>query len=297
MAQSKERTVQLASDYVPPSGGDQVWIRRFNAPTTQIRICPATGVNARGEKVYGTEAWPTAREHYEAAAGAWACEESLGGTQADCDGCKDESERVQRRQRMYYINAVDENGEYRVYKLGANLYKTFKAREQRLRSQRPENLQPLSDRDYLINRMGTGLDTTYDPESGDKYEFDFDESKYHDIKAVLVERAAEAHAIYTGEEAPLAAKPKADQNGDHDDEDDKPARPARKRASMPDSPTKAAEPDEDTVVFKDHDDIDEATTSEIKSWLKARKADFVEGAPRARLVKTAKEFFDQNPPY
>jgi hypothetical protein len=40
----------LASDYVPDeSGQDTVWIRGFRDGSTQIRIAPAEGHNAKGE--------------------------------------------------------------------------------------------------------------------------------------------------------------------------------------------------------------------------------------------------------
>jgi hypothetical protein len=318
----RERRVQLASDYVPTEG-DDVWIRRFKDPSTQIRICPAEGVNEKGEKVYGTDAWPTAREHYDDAAGSFPCDESLGGSMAECDGCQDENERVNKRNRTYYINALDEGGEYRVFKMGSTLYKTFKNREARMRSVDPSNHQPLSDRDYLINRMGKGLQTNYDPEAAEKYEIEFDPERYYDIEAILVARAEQAHAIYSGEEQAVGeTKARLDEEDVAPEVDTTPpprtrigtARkaaaepapaPAKKTAAKRAAPktAPAPEPEDDAGSqngvpdFSTADDIDDAETTEIRAWLESNTVEFPARAPRRLLVSMAKEFLAANPPF
>lgn len=302
-----KRKVAAASDYVPGASDGETWIRRFKDATTQIRICPAERVNETGKTVFGTDAWPTAREHYDDAMSSFPCDASIGGSEEDCPGCQSDDSKVNQRRRQYYINAVDEQGEYRVFKMGANLFKTFKAREQRMLGNDPANVQPLSDRDYLINRMGKGLDTTYDPEAGDKYEFDFDATKYYDIDEILFDRYDAALAIANGEE-PAVGKSKAAE----DDSASEPApRPAAKKAAPAKKAAAKPEPepvqdtvqdtapagDEDYIDFLTTSDIEDAGTEDIKAYLSAKEVEFPARAPRSRLVTFAKEYLEANPPY
>lgn len=304
----KDRKIAAASDYVPGSSDGETWIRRFKDPTTQIRICPAERVNETGKTVYGSDAWPTTREHYEDAMGSFPCDASIGGSEEDCPGCQSSDTKVQQRRRQYYINAIDDQGEYRVFKMGAKLFKTFQAREQRMLGTDPDNKQPLSDRDYLINRMGKGLDTTYDPESGEKYSIDFDLDKLYDIDEILFDRYDNAVAIANGEE-PGVGQDKPAAKADDDADEPAVARPAAKKAAAPAKKAAAkpeAEPepkkdeptgDDDYVDFLTDSDIDDAETADIKAYLEAKGVEFPARAPRSRLAGFAKEYLLNNPPY
>ena len=221
-------------------------------------------------KVFGTDAWPTEREHYEPVIGSFPCAERFG---VECVGCTDPAEAVQQRGRKYYINGINEKGQLQVYKLGVNLFKTFKAREQRALSIDSSNKQPLSDRDYIINKMGKGLDTTYDPEPGEKYKVEWPDD-LHDIKQILSERYEAALAAYTGET-----------RGD----DEPPATKAE-----PKSKAKAKEEplDSDWNSWGPNpsdEQVDSAETEDIKAWLTSEKVEYPARTPRVRLVAMAKE--------
>ncbi len=83
----------LASDYVPDEAGqDTVWIRGFRDGSTQIRIAPAEGTNAKGEHVFGPEAWPSEREHYDRGARlSYPCPREHGAD--SCPGCSSDVEQ------------------------------------------------------------------------------------------------------------------------------------------------------------------------------------------------------------
>ena len=95
-----------------------------------------------------------------------------------------------------------------MYKIGAKLYRLLQGREQRLNAIAAEAGVPkpyLTDRDYMIIRMGQKLDTVYDAEPGDKYEIPMpDPAELHDIPAILTakyEEVAEAYGSESGVDA------------------------------------------------------------------------------------------------
>ena len=292
---TKRRTFgSTASDYVPNENDGEIWIRRFKDPSTQIRLCPATRVNREGKKVYGTEAWWSAREHYDDGVGAFPCTED-----DDCVGCKDPSERVNKRTRTYYVNALDARGELRVYKMGSTLFKTFQGREARMLSNDPDNLQPLSDRDYIINRMGKGLNTTYDPESGERYPVDFPD-EVHDIEAIIAERYEQAERAYAGEEpAPTRTENATDTPRRRSEVQDDPPKRSGLRSTKPaaeaeESDNEPAEPD----VLPENptpEQIENAETAQIKQWLGRYEVEYARNAPRVRLVDLAKKLAEKAP--
>jgi len=284
---------QAASDYTPASNSDEVWIRGFKDPSTQIRIAPAEMVNDRGRTVYGTDAWPTEREHYADGIGAFPCAERFG---IECVGCTDEDEKVRDRTRKYYVNALDDRGQLRVYKLGSGLYKTFKAREARAVALDPSNRQPLSDRDYIINRMGKGLETTYDPEPGDKYSIDFPE-KLHDIQQILTDRYEQAVAAYRGDE-PAAKKEEEPKDrtprGSRIEPDEVPnEEPKASRSTVRKAPVQQ---DQGWGTNPSDEDIESADTGVIKAWLDDQAVEYPSRAPRSRLIAMAKTKAAE-PPY
>ena len=292
----KRRFGTAAADYVPSENDGEIWIRRFKDPSTQIRICPAADVSESGDKLFGTAAWPTAREHYDDGAGSFPCTED-----DTCVGCNDTSERVQKRTRTYYINALDSKGVLRVFKLGSVLYKTFQGREQRMLAQDPTNLQPLSDRDYIINRMGKKLETTYDPEAGDKYPVDFPE-EMHDIYQILEDRYDSAAAVYNGDEPVVRKRAEAEPEADEPEEKPaakKTAAPAKKAAAKRAEPEPESEPDEPAAEIPktpSEEWFDDADTAEIKGYLDRENVEYPARAPRSRLVRMAKEKAAE-PPY
>lgn len=295
---------QTASDYEETRGSDDdVWIRTFKEASTRLRIIPMVGENRRGVEVTGTAAWPTEREHYaEMPIGSFPCDESKS-----CPGCTDVIEKVQRRDRKYYFHALDEKGAIRVFKMGPKLYRVFQNREQRLGT--------LSDRDYIVNKMGSGLDTTYDVEAGEKYEVPFDGLELPDIPEILAKRYSDAVAYYAGETpagAPdvetgteaKAEEPKAESSGritpggsteritpggsteepkGDEAKAPKPEAEVKEKAETP--PAQVPEWGENPTA----DDLSGAETGEIKAWLESRKVEFPARAPRIRLLKIARE--------
>ena len=289
--QRRRRFGSTAAEYVPSEAEGEIWIRRFRDPSTQIRICPTSRVVETGEKagqtVHGTEAWWSAREHFDDGIGAFPCTED-----SDCVGCSDPSPKVQKRTRTYYVNALDSRGELRIYKLGSNLFKLFQGREQRMLAQDPDNLQPLSDRDYIINRMGKGLNTTYDPEAGEKYEVDFPEERF-DAEEILAERYDAAEAAYNGEEPPPRAKEAA---AEDEDVQDTPTRIQTARTTPKAEPAARAEQNGGLPKQPTDEQIEDAETPAIKKWLDDRNVEYPSRAPRVRLVNMAKEEAAK-PPY
>lgn len=304
---------QPAADYEETRGAaetDEVWIRNFKNPNTRIRICPARGVNKHGKEIEGTDAWPHEWEHYEPSVGSFPCDES-----PTCPGCTDPDEKVRKRSGKYYFNALDEKGYVRVYKIGVKFYRVMQNREQRLGT--------LSDRDYFVNKFGTGLDTTYELESGEKYDVDFEQVPLHDIQAIITARYNAAVAAYNGEDAGAAA---ADDT------------PREERIGVPETPTRIvpasasteritpakAEPQDDAPQSSpswsetgsqaaEHketppsqlpdwgpnpteEQINNAETGVIKLWLDSMEVEYPSRAPRQRLIKAAVDK-SAEPPY
>lgn len=265
---------QAASDYTPSENSDEVWIRTFKDPATQIRICPAVRENDKGVTVYGAEAWVMEREHYAEGIGSFPCAARFG---VSCVGCDDANEDVSQRRRQYYINALDEKGDLRVYKFGVKLYKIFLGRQQRFLSNDPDNKQALSDRDYVIIRSGKGRDDTiYDPEPADKYEVEFP-SPLHDISQIITDRYEAALIAYTG-------------SGSEEAKPAKPAKTAEPKTRHIGS-VKAEDVGEWTAWGESPSDkeIDNAETADIKLWLDSRKVEYPARAARVRLVEIAKK--------
>ena len=195
----------LAADYVPEEGG--TWIRSMKPGSNQMRLLPAVGKNAEGVTVYGPDAWATEREHYEPEIGSYACINDHGSK--DCIGCKSTQERVRKRKRNYYVQAIDKDGELRIFKFGVTVFKVFQQRHQRAISLKPDNLQPLSSRDYFVHKSGSGLKTEYDVDSGDPYEAEWPQERL-DIPAALQEAYQEAMARYRGDKPRMDALPDQD---------------------------------------------------------------------------------------
>lgn len=289
---------QTAADYEETRGADdEVWIRNFKDPSTRIRIIPMEGTNRHGAPVTGTAAWPTEREHYEETAGSFPCDES-----PTCPGCTDPSERVQKRSRKYYFHALDEKGNVRVFKMGAKLYRVMQGREQRIGT--------LSDRDYIINKMGQGLDTTYDPEPGEVYPMDFEGLDLPNIADVLTRKYQAAVALYNGEDpgaeaekqdptpkeeriAPTRIAPAAKAEEEPQEALDKAWSETGSQASHTETPP-ATLPDWGPNPTEEQ--INSAETSEIKLWLDSVGAEYPNRAPRARILAIAKAKAAE-PPY
>ena len=289
---------KIASDYKDTGGGE--WIRGFKDDETQIRIMPAVNVNRKGHDVYGSSAWPQEYEHFDR-------DLQIGYPctgEDDCVGCNHSDKQVRATKKKIYIFALDEDGTPRIFRMGPMLYKRFKVKEQRQLAKNPKNLQPLSDRDYIVLRSGKGMNTEYDCEAGDEvYEVEWpDDDELPDLAESLQQAYDDAVDIYEGENLPRA---------DEDDEDDAPRarkksaarkrapeseedeeetpRPRRKAATR----KRAPEPEED----EDEEEIEEEPKPRKKTATRKRAAakpepeededeeDEEEPAPRKRAAK------------
>ena len=283
---------RVASD-VRDSGGN--WVRRFMDGVTQIRILPAEAVNSRGAKVYGTSAWPREREHFDSEMRAtFPC---LGNS--ECVGCSHPDKEVSKAKAVTYVFALDEEGTPHIYKMGNQLYKRFKIKEQRLLAKDPSNLQPLSDRDYDVTRDGKGLDTEYDAEAGETYEVDLpDEDELDDLDEILTEEYEDAVRFYSGgeeDEEPepprkrarakkAASRPKPEPKEDENEDEEEEPKPKRKKAAAA-KKTAAAEGglgSEPTMA-----DIEAAGTEDLRTFLTDVGEEFPPRAPRKRLATLA----------
>lgn len=288
-----------ADDYKPEAfDPDDVWIKGFQVGTTQIRILPCTDVNEEGEEVTGAKAWPSEREHYDEVVYAFPCSEKYG---IECPGCKSSDPKVKERNRKYYVCALDKDGEQRIFKIGQGLKDTFLSRQQRMIGENPDNLQPLSDRDYHVTREGTTLKgTKYDADSGQEYPVDFPEP--YDVKAMLKKAFARAWVHFNAVPVEKVAPPIpaganfGQSNG---------RIPSKTAAAVQDTPPPAAaaasgDDDEDVLGRKPSiEELEDATSGALKAFLKRPEVgiEFPTRAARSRLLDLAKDFVAAEPPY
>lgn len=284
---------QSAEEYQQSRGDEgEVWIRRFKDPSTRIRIVPFTRV-INGQEKSGTKAWPTEREHYHQQIGYFP---HYRFGDAKCVGCEDPDKKVQDMSRKYYFPALDEKGSLRIFKMGGKLFEIMQGREQRLGT--------LSDRDYIINKMGKNLGTTYDPEPGEKYDVDMpDQSEIPDIGAVLTDLYKKALAYYESEGTEQPEEPEVGPQDDVTPRDSEVSqriqRPAEAGGRIQREPAAASNghketPPTETIDVEvwglnpDEDVFDSNETGAVKKWLDWREVEYPSRAPRARILELAK---------
>lgn len=309
----------VASDYVPfDSSTSSVWIRGFRDGSTQIRIAPAEKTKENGTTVYGTEAWPFEFEHYDQGMKrSWVCPRKYDSS-LQCWGCNSTNEGTRRRTRTYYINALDDKGEMRIYKMGVKLFGMLEGREKRLKLADPDNVQPLSDRDLVVIRSGKDFnEIAYDVDYGERYKIEWDKYELNDIAQALEDAYVEVAALFGDDSVALNevdGEPVADEAVAEtttpkripsrpgpvvsDAPDDKPAPAkravAKKTAAKKAAPAPVEETDEDEEEFRIPEngkatvaDLNNADTPELRDWLTRSGIEFPANAPRARLLKIA----------
>lgn len=255
-----------AGDYVPPSG-DDVWIKGLKQGDNRVRILQPTNT------------FDCFREHYAEGPGFFMCDETK-----KCPGCLDPNEKVQKRTRKWAFNAIEQNGRLSVFKIGAKLFGQLEGREQR-------NNGTLLDRDWILVREGTGLQTSYYPEAGDKYEIEWPTAIY-DVENAVARKyfeACEAFGVAPNIQgdasevwmAPYSSDTKVQVNEDKeltvDDIAVKTATPANEQLDQP----------------QDSNDPDTWPTLTVKAFLDERKIEYPARAPRTRLVEYAREALDK----
>jgi hypothetical protein len=101
------------------------------------------------------------------------------GDKSSCPACTSDNEAHRSASRKYGVTAIDRASGYtRAYKIPVSLYNRLVTREQR-------NDGSLTTRDYIVIRSGTGFDTEYDVDQGDKYDVDLDDYELFDIDDIL----------------------------------------------------------------------------------------------------------------
>lgn len=294
---------KVADDYKQSEGEGVQWIRGFPAGSTQIRLVPCEGQNEHGRPVYGYQAWTTEREHYDPDLQvSYPCTEEYGVPEPDGMGCKSPSTRVRERNRKYYVNALNKDGELKVFKFGPVVWKAFKRRQDRMVGDNPDNPQPLSDRDYIVHRSGSGKQgTEYEVENGETYPVDFP-TEVHDIPAALKGQWEEAVAKYNGDE-PIG-----------DSEQEEPSKPERTRIGAharqvePEEPraaAKAAAPAKKAATKKaaakaesngggeqvNLEELDDMEIVDLRAWVASKVPkdyELPERSTRSQLMKIAR---------
>jgi hypothetical protein len=129
--------------------------------------------------------WYAFREHYDPSANFFPCI----GKDNDCPGCKSTNPKVQRTSRRYAANVLDvANGSVIPLKLPLDLANRLVASYERAGN-------TITDRDYELHRMGSGLETTYDrtPEAPSTVKLDAYE--LHDLEQVLIHQFEDAFGL------------------------------------------------------------------------------------------------------
>ncbi len=253
-----------ATDQDTRGGNGEVWIKGFKAGQTRFRIVQpvTTTPEAPG--------WYFYYEHYKGGVGYFGCIEN-----SQCHGCSDPDPKVQQRNKRYAFNAIDESGRLSVYKVGPSVYKVMKSREQRL--------DTVMDRDYTIVKSGSGLDTMYEVEAGDRYPVDIPD-ELHNIGELLVAKyVSEVIPAYEGsvqvqDEEPDTAPVLEDTT-----------EVTREQAAALVEQQLGEKPPANTA----HPDFDDMSTPEIKQWLRDHKVEFVDRTARQKLIALAL----QTPPF
>jgi hypothetical protein len=308
---------RVADDYKQSESDGAQWIRGFPTGSTQIRLAPCESTNEKGKPVYGYQAWTTEREHFDPDLQiSYPCTEEYGVPEPEGMGCKSPSARVRERNRKYYVNAFNQDNELKVFKFGPVVWKAFKRRQDRMVADNPDNQQPLSDRDYIIHRSGSGKQgTEYEVENGETYEWDFpDASELHDIPAALKAQWEEAVAKYSGdeplsdgdgdEEARPAPRGRINQHAKRVEPDEpragaKKAVPAAKKA-VPAAKKAAAKPESNGNGQVTEEELDDMEIADLRSWVSGKVPpdyELPERATRSQLMKIARPILAGEPPF
>lgn len=144
------------------SGGSDKWLTTFKDGDTVVRFLQNTDEMR--------EYW----EHW-VDGGSVPCT----GDKQSCPACTSDVESHRSASRKYGVTAIDRASGYtKAFKIPVSLYNRLVTREQR-------NGGTLTTRDYIVIRSGTGFDTEYDVDQGDKYDVDLNDYTLFDIDEIL----------------------------------------------------------------------------------------------------------------
>jgi hypothetical protein len=145
-------------------GGGGKWIKTLKEGETRMRF------------LQEVDEWVVYYEHYNPAGTAFPCT----GDRDTCPGCTSTNERMKSASRKVAVNAVV--GQYQdVYKLPITLVNRLKIKSER-------NNNTITDRDYLITRIGKDKNTEYDVESGSALPIDLSAYEMLNIEKMLEEQ-------------------------------------------------------------------------------------------------------------
>jgi hypothetical protein len=214
---------------------DEVYLRTFKKGDTQVRFLTEI------------DEWIQFREHYTGGGDnkSFPCTKD----RSTCPGCTSDDESVSRSANRYAANAIlTRNGQVYAFKMGKSLVDRLSMRSDR-------NGGTIMNRDYVIIRSGTGLDTEYDVEQEEKtpVKASVYKDQLVDIEAVL---ESNFNALYGDQPAPKKSSRKVE-----DDEDEAPVRRKAKVVEEddvpPSKPAVASSDDEQEV------ELDEAVVRDM----------------------------------
>jgi hypothetical protein len=167
-------------------GGYENSIWNFRAGSTTVRFL----------EELGNKEWTSYWEHYDGLKRKFF---PCPGKENDCPGC----EAGNKAAKKYLVNLLVQSADDDKVKSGyVNLYKVPASLVSKA-MRRVDRYDTICDRDYEIIRMGTGMDTEYDMETGDKGHVDIDKyvEQFTDHEVAL----QAAWESYAGKPEPKAA--------------------------------------------------------------------------------------------
>lgn len=168
-------------------GGKGKWIKTLKEGETRIRFL---------QEFKGENPWVEYWEHYNPVGTSFPCT----GDRDTCPGCTSTNERMKKAGLKIAVNAVV--GNYQdVYKLPRTLVN-------RLQIKADRNGGTITDRDYIITRIGKDVSTEYDVESGNALPIDLNAYELMDIEAMLAEQFRENWPDFEADQVLNAAEPK-----------------------------------------------------------------------------------------
>jgi hypothetical protein len=252
--------------------------------------------------------WVAVPEHFDDNINYYPCTRKWWGS---CVGCDHNTDRSNK----FFFNALDENDELIVAKIGKKAYDQFEIRFGRNNT--------LLDRDFIVTRTGKDKnDTTYDVDGLTPEELDDDGERY-DIRQILTEKAEQAERYYASKDADdgevvppdtpevrtaTRRRASAASPGDASPTPAKRGRAARKTTAATPAKTTAAPrtrkvtaaaPDEaqatpEPAASNGRPDFAEMDKLELAEWLDTNNIEYPENAPRSVLVMLCEK---NQPPY
>lgn len=150
---------------VSDSDSNLTYLRSFKNGNTTVRFLAEM------------DDWDRYREHYTLDGKMFPCIKSEG----PCPGCNSSNEKVSKSSRKYATNVfLVDSGQVLPFKIPISLAKLLENRAER-------NGGTLLNRDYVVMRTGSGMDTNYDVDTDEKYVIDIEEKlkEAADIESIL----------------------------------------------------------------------------------------------------------------